>query len=202
VSRRDASAAGRGRCAVAGLALVAAACVSHVEPPRAPSDPVVVYLRREARHSALILPDPAGGHVEYGYGDWNWYALEKDRWYHVFGTLFWPTRGTLGRCRLEARSAEELESAYPYSRMSAINVERERASELARRLDEEFRAGEATRIHSATYQLDFVQHASSFCLFHNCHDALADWLQSLGCRVSRALVRTGLEVEERSAASP
>ena len=74
-----------------------AGCVSTIEPPSNPRQPVTVFLQSEARHKGLLLPKAEGRFVEYGFGDYDWYALEKDRWYYVFDTVLWPTKGTLGR---------------------------------------------------------------------------------------------------------
>lgn len=183
--------------AAAGLAALAVAwtgCVSTVTPLPSPAEPVTVYLRHEARHRGLILPRAAGGHVEYGYGDWDWYALQRNRWYHAFDTLLWPTPGTLGRRILPVGTLAELQATYPASVLHPLPVERGAAARLEEELEWQFASG-GVALYNPAYGLHFVPHPDRFWLFHNCNDALASWLQALGCRVSPAPVRLGLTVK-------
>jgi hypothetical protein len=195
------AAATRPELRLAFLAAAVAACVSTVRAPVDPVRPVAVYLRSEARHQALLLPRP-DGFVEYGYGDYDWYALGKDRWYHVFDTLLWPTQGTLGRRFLPARDVHELLATHPWFVLTPVEVEGERAERLARRLAEEFEASGESELNNPDYDLSFVPHPDRFCLLHNCHDAAADWLRELGCTVSSACVRLGLSVERPAPPEP
>jgi hypothetical protein len=179
---------------VPASAAVLIGCVSTVKPPTDPQHPITVYLRREALHAALLLPRPGGGHVEYGFGDHDWYALGRDRWYHVFDTLLWPTRGTLGRRVLSAEHLTDLQASYPWSDLSPIVVGAEETARLEQRLDAEYRERQDTEIYNSDYVLYFVEHEAGFWLFHNCHDALAQWLRELGCSVGWTPVRGGLDV--------
>jgi hypothetical protein len=176
----------------AAIDLGLASCVSTVRPPTDPQRPVTVYLRREALHAALLLPRPAGGIVEYGFGDYDWYALGKDRWYHVFDTLLLPTRGTLARRDLPVEGLAELKASYPASNLTPIVVGADAAARLEARLDAEYRERQDTEIYNPEYALHFVVHEDGFWLFYNCHDALARWLRELGCSVGWTPVRGGL----------
>ena len=175
-------------------------CVSQITPPASPEDPVPIYVRWEARHKGLILPRQMGSWVEYGYGEFDWYALEKDRWYHVFDTVLWPTGGTLGRTEVTAQGREGLERFYRLSRLEPILVSRALAAALLARLDAEFAGSSEAPLHNSTYRMDFVPHEDGFWMFYNCNDAMADWLRALDCRVTHLPLRFGLDLE-RSAAS-
>src|SRR5262245_57988661 len=90
---------GAGVCVAAGLLGLSlwSLLPGSVRPPRAVSDPVTVRLFSAGRHSGLLLPVGDGRVVEYGYGDWSWYALGKDDWWRAPATVLWPCPGTLGR---------------------------------------------------------------------------------------------------------
>lgn len=196
---KEAPLAGPAR-ALAFLAAISG-CTSTVKPPESPADPVVVFLRSEARHRGLVLPGPNGTFVEYGYGDYDWYALSKDSWYQVFDTILWPTPGTLGRRFLTASSLSDPGRYYPSSRFESIRVERRRAAELEAELSRSFRDRESEIHLNAEYEMEFVPYPDRFWFGHNCHDATAEWLRELGCTVSRTPIRGGLELIDAPARS-
>ncbi len=167
-------------------------CVSTITPPENPPNPCTAYLLQEAKHVAIVLPDFEGGFVEYGFGDWDWYALIHNRWYHVFDTVLWPTRGCLGRRTHQAASLKKLREK---GALHAITVTDTDARALLSSLNQRFNRNRATEIHNTSYHLHFVQDDDSFWFARNCHDAVAEWMEELGCRVSRAPVRLGLAVE-------
>jgi hypothetical protein len=181
--------------AVACAAVFAAfGCTSTVTPPPAPEDPQAVYLLQDDRHVGLLLPRAPGRVVEYGFGDWDWYAMERDAWYNVFDTVLWPTQGTLCRRELAAHGAADLRARLPWATVHEFAVERARAGALLLDLDAQFAAHADELHHSARYGMDFVPHDDGYWLFHNCNDVLADWLRRLGCEVSWVPVRLGLAV--------
>ena len=55
---------------------------------------------------------------------------------------------------------------------------------------------EYTRRATARYGMRFVRDESPYWFPYNCNDAIAEWLRDLGCEVSWALVRVGLELVE------
>lgn len=181
------------------LPLAAAGCISVIHPPDSPDDPVTVYLLVRAKHRGIVLPLPAeGGHVEYGYGEWGWYAENQDAWYNVFDTLFWPTRGALGRRPTAAGTREELERSLD-ALLEPVVVSRARAAELLAHLESEFeRAGREEPegvVFNPQQGMRFVRHGRRFWLFWNCADQTAEWFRALGCRVSQVLIRLGIKVE-------
>ena len=169
-------------------------CVSSVTAPPAPDDPVHVFLRFEALHRGLILPTESGGHVEYGFGEHGWYALMKDRWYHVFGTVLIPTGATLGQRFLTAADHEALMAAYPYSKLHTLEVSAARARDLADELAAEYEAHVGSEIYNRAYRLHFVESDDSYWFLYNCNDAMARWLRRLDCSVSFVPIRLGLRV--------
>lgn len=177
-------------------ALLLASCTALVTPPPRGADDVEVLLVDEAWHKGLVLATDDGTLVEWGFGDWAWYAQGRSAWYDVFATVFWPSSGTLSRREWDPgeRASREPESVV------VLHVARERATRLHARLSAEFERARATLVHNDAWRTDFVRHESSYWLFHDCHDATAAWLEALGCRVEPGLVRAGLALRDANAA--
>jgi hypothetical protein len=139
-----------------------------------------------------VLPDDrTGGYVEYGYGEWNWYALERNSWYHVFSTILWSTTGCLRRRELRDWMVDREEAG---GRLTPLVVNADAAGCLLADLDAMFDAGRDTLVHHHAYDMDFVQVERGYWFWHNCNDATAEWLERLGCEVSAAWIRTALSV--------
>lgn len=186
------------RTLLAGLAaaLLLSGCTSIVVRPRNPEDPVQTYLVMEAMHKGVILPCADGSYVEYGYGDWDWFALNCNRWYHVFDTILWPTQGALGKRKVTGRTHSSIVRAYPLGRVIPIRAAREKAGKLLKDLEARHEAKTETLHRNALSGFDFVMDESSYWFLNNCNDVAADWLRRLGCRVSPAVIRGGLAVRE------
>ena len=166
-------------------------CTSTVTPPSSPRNPVEVVLIRDAMHRGLLFPSE-DGFVEFGFGDWSWYALGNDAWYHTFATVLWPTQGTLSRREHAAHDQEQARAAMPYAEFVAFAVERQAAEDLRNRLQAAFDARSAERVHQAYLRMDFVPYDGSYWFVANCADACAEWLAELGCEVSWVPIRIDL----------
>jgi len=169
-------------------------CVSDIRPPVAPADPVATYLLMDDRHRGLLLPKADGGFVEYGFGDWDWYAANCDSWYHAFDTVLWPTQGTLGRRFTTARNGEELRRQFHWMRLHEIIVARSNMEELRDAIGNEYAKEAAGEVYNPRYRMSFVPSRSSYWFLYNCNDAVASWLEKLGCSVSWVPVRLDLSV--------
>ena len=173
-------------------------CVSTVVPPEPPADPATVLLLTHGRHAGLLLPASLrpgldAGFVEYGYGDWTWYALGHADCWRAPGTVLWPNRGALGRRVVEA---DELAGdPYPGATLTPLTVSLARADALLARLDAEFEASSERRFN-AEYGMEFARHPARFWLFHTCADEVAEWLEELDCDVSWSPIRTRLSVPD------
>jgi hypothetical protein len=184
------------------LVCVSAGCSSTVTAPPEVVDPVEVFVLEEAMHTGLVLPpDPSASgspeqYVEFGYGDWSWYARGNDAWYDVFATVLWPTRGTLGRRTFGARTPAELRRRAHWARLSSIVVEREHAAALRVALQRRFDARRKQVVVDRRLGFKFVPTDGAYWLPHNCADVVADWLERLGCEVGWAPLRVGIYVPE------
>ena len=184
------------RIAAFGVLLV---CVpgptSAVVPPFEPEDPVVALLICDGLHRGLALPRPEGGYVEYGFGDWNWYAENRQGAFDGCAAVLWPTPGALGRRELPA-SVSAVRGAIPDGSIRELPVARADAERLRERLEGAMRAGAAAARVRDDLRTTFVPCDASYWFGRNCADATADWLRELGCRVDDAPVRTRFVVQD------
>lgn len=179
------------------LAVVAwCGCASTVTPPTDPPDPIVVHLLSTGRHAGVLLPNGDGRTVEYGYGDWNWYALLRNDWWRAPATVLWPSQGTLGRRYIRDSDLAAMDRSYGGGTLEELRVSRASAERLLAYLDADFAAGGEPH-YNELYDMSFVKHPDEFWGFHDCHDEVAEWLRELECSVGRAPIRTGLRVETR-----
>jgi hypothetical protein len=182
----------------AGALALACGCTSTVTCPPPPPDPATVFLLREAMHTGIVLP-PADGadaaeYVEFAYGDWSWYALGNDSWYHVFGTVLWPSQGACGRRTFAARTEAELLRAVTWAELSPIVVSRARADALRRRLQAAFDRGRAGLVERRDLRFQFVPGDTSYWFLNTCADVAAGWFEELDCGVGWAPIRASLAI--------
>lgn len=176
---------------------IAGGCVSVVTPPPAPDRETTVFVLQEAMHLGLVLPLPEGGYVEFGFGDYEWFALGNTAWYRVFPTVLWPTQGTLGRRPFPLAEAQ-LPATLSWARLSPIPVDAARAELLRQRLEQEFAAAFPDGPPPPEdFRFTFARHADDYWLPYNCSDATAGWLRELGCAVAWVPLRRGLSVGSR-----
>jgi hypothetical protein len=186
--------------AFAGGALAAffavAGCTSTVTPPRDPQAPVTVLIIADEKHRRLCLPDGDKGYVEFGFGDWSWYALGNDRWYHVFATVLVPTAGTLSRREFAAADPAALRAAAPWAVFQELRVGTAGAEALRLRLEQAFADRAAETVWNGSYRMRFLPWTRKYWFASTCADQLADWLRELGCHVSWVPIRIDLAVAQ------
>ena len=191
-------------CCCALLALSSAACSSVVKAPASVRDPVAVFVLEEALHTGLVLPPTPGAsgspecYVEFGFGDWGFYALEDTGWWGSLAAVLWPTDAALARRRFDASTPDALRARAPWATLAPVVVERAAAAELRARLQERFDAGRRQVVVDRRFGFKFVPADASYWLPQNCADVVAEWLEELGCEVGWAPVRVGLYVAPRS----
>jgi hypothetical protein len=152
--------------------------------PRLPQDPVAVYLLVDDRHRGVLLPRADGGFVEYGYGDWDWYAQNYDNWHHAFDTVLWPTQGTLGRRFSASRNGEELRRQFNWMQLHELMVARKDMEALRKELADSFAKGADRQVYNERYRMTFVPHDESYWCLYNCNDVMTLWCEKLGCSVT------------------
>lgn len=188
-------------------------CTNYITPPAYVSDPQAVFILDFGRHSSLLLPNEANDEfTEFAYGEWQWYALQRDSFIRIFPTMLWPTQGTLGRNtwvldepapggRDEAGLVMDLlgvvdEHFYPQA-VHPVFVERRAISALHELLDERFESSDVEPLSVPEYRLYFVTDARRYTLFHNCNHETVDWLVQLGCDLNGSGMISDFVVRKR-----
>jgi hypothetical protein len=173
-----------------------AGCAAVITPPPHPEDPVTVYLADCGRHASLLLPDRDGKLIEWAYGQWEWYALQRDEWWRVPHALLIQESATLGRGEWVPYAPDEwrrwcwLEEVHPI-RVARADVER-----LMEKLDAIHADHKAARRWNETYRLMFVSLKEDYWVFNHCNKAVVEWLETLGCKVSHTPLWASFRVRE------
>jgi hypothetical protein len=170
--------------AVAATALVAAVgCGYRVVPPAAVRDPISAFVLDNDVHASLVLPDARGEALEFAYGQWDWFVLDRVAWHRAAPVLLIPGRAGLGMRRLNLPAQRPaLEQYLGPDAVIEIRVERAPAERLRDRLKARF-AAPASLTRNARLGLDFVPDPQAYSLLYHCNTRVADWLRELGCEV-------------------
>ncbi len=171
-----------GLSAVAGLF---AGCTNTIRAPAEPAETRALYLLDLGHHTRLVFGLPDGDFVEYGYGEWRWYAKMENQWWRVPAVLLWPTQGALGRRHwrglgAEARLLEEYAGVY----VLELPAARDKVDALVAGLDRHFERHSKHLFHNAEYGLDFVPVDCPYWFGNNSNHAVRAWLQRAGYTVS------------------
>lgn len=123
--------------------------------------------------------------IEFTYGDWDLFALDKRELITAISHMVWPTLGALGR---KAIKWSRDEAATPLF-TDCINivpfpVNAEKAEALFQMLSSEFQSSIADQVYHEADQVYFVPYHSSYALWNNCNHELAKWLMALDGQVS------------------
>ncbi|MEX2125294.1 MAG: hypothetical protein WD795_15485 [Woeseia sp.] len=149
------------------------------------------------RHTRLAFGLPDGEFVEYGYGEWRWYARMEDQWWRAPAVLFWPTQGTLGRREWRGPGAEaRLLDEYDGLIVLDVPAEARKVDALVAELDRAFDSRSEQRVRNRIYGLDFVPYDRPYWVFNNSNHAVKDWLQELGYEVTGSGVFAEWKYEE------
>jgi hypothetical protein len=171
-------------------------CQHVIEPPASVSDPVEVFVIDYGRHASLALPKEESGLVEWSWGDWNWFALERTGAVEGLQALFASPRSTLSRRELApAEHADELVARVGAEEVLALDVERERARALQRRLEARWLR---RREHAVAHPSGrvFVPDDARYSLSNNSVHELGRWLEALGADVSGTGVTAKFKLRE------
>src|SRR3989440_1395201 len=129
----------RANLLVLSVVALVGGCATRVVPPANPANPVAVYITDYGRHSSILLPMGDGHLMEYSYGDWEYYALNKYKWYIGATKLILSDCSGLGRRILPHPGDDEALQKYINSkRLLRIEIEQSRVLELLAELDRRY----------------------------------------------------------------
>lgn len=167
--------------------LSAAGCAWRVLPPPEPENPVRVYLTAYGLHSRLSLPKEGEPHrmIEYGFGDWDYYALQRTGFWSGFRALFFSRAAAFSRRELPFRDdTEDFLALAGGNRTAAFAVERSRMEALRDGLEARWRALDTSESAlRARGGVELRKTDGRYHLFRNSNHRSAAWMRALGCRV-------------------
>ena len=170
-------------CVALSAALLAGCGTMRVTPPADVQQPRRVHLVGYGMHASLVLP--AGDHelIEFAYGQWEWFALGRQRWHDGLRAIACG-RGTLGRRSMPGPvSSETLKRYLGAEQVHELEVEGLAADGLRIVLEGIFAAGAEEAVHNEAMEMTFVPHPRAYAPWRNCNTVVAGWLETLGCHV-------------------
>jgi hypothetical protein len=170
-----------------------------VTPPPRPVSPGTVFLSQYGMHSRVAVQIDQARMVEYGYGDWRYYAEgEKGLWRGMVA-IATPTDAALGKRSLPfSADREDFRRQAGADRSERLDVEQARVNQLVGHLEGRYQAHIDTEIHPAHLPFSFVKDELPYRLSHNSNHQAADWLRRLGCEVRGNPVYANFRVLGRS----
>lgn len=166
-----------------------------IRTPHVEGEAATIFLADYGGHSGLIFTRENGDLVEYGYGWWEWYALNHDHWYNVFPIFVVPGQGTLARRTLApAADAGTLRLREGYEHVWEIAAERCRVDALCASLDAEFANGGDLEVRNAKTGMTCVLNRRLYTPLYNCNTAVAEWLEAAGCEVTGQRLTAEFEI--------
>jgi hypothetical protein len=180
------------------LGTVAGCGGARITPPPSPIDPVPAFVVDYGRHSSVLLPSAGDGKLhEYAFGDFDWIALNRNKWYDALDALFASDSAALGHRTLELmEDPEQLADAAVARRVLTFDVPRERVDRLLARLDARYRKRLATQVFNRASSLYFVRDDERYTWANNCNHVTARWLEALGCRLRGSRMTSKFKFEK------
>ncbi len=171
-------------------------CAWRIAPPAAVEEPAGVFVTVYGRHTRLALPAPEDKQlIEYGFGDWRFYALEERGPISGLRALFWSRSSALSRRELPWRDETgAFERVAGGVRSERVIVERGRADALRERLESRWRELEDEEVYQPREQMVLRKSDDPYHLLRNSNHQTADWLRELGCTVSGVTIGSRFRV--------
>ncbi len=165
-------------------------------PPTKPTDAIYVYILDLGWHSEIVLPHSQGGLILYAYGDWNYFALNQQKFSDGLAALLIPSQGTLGRRKF--RNINHLQKIVfqKNANLLILEVSKTKAIQLAKSLEERFMRNIDTHIQNPQTGLTLVQDNQDYAILHNSNHELVTWLEQLGCQVKGFVMWANFRVKD------
>ena len=164
-------------------------------PPTTPTAPVTVYVIDYGYHSRLVLPDGEGKFVQYAYGDWRYFALNRQNLVNGIAALLYPTQGTIGRRQFNNLAEFYRQLERDRNTLLGFEVDAAKVAQLLKLLDRRFRQNLPMQVKNPRNHLTFVPDDRDYIMFHNSNHELVKWLQNLDCRVKGFVALPNFQVK-------
>ena len=154
--------------------------------PDVQGDSETVYLLQYStwgHHSLAFYRDDQL--VEFTYGDWNLFALDKrDTWTGI-SRMLWPTQGTLGRKAVPWQPGKSICPLFTDCQdVVPFPAPAQAAQDLYESLQKAFDDRIDEQVFHAEDAVYFVPYDVNYGVWNNCNHELAKWLEQLGGKVS------------------
>jgi hypothetical protein len=170
-------------------------CAWKIVPPARVADPVPVFVSEYGRHTRLALPDRTVALFDYGFGEWNFYGLEKEGGLSALRAISGLGAGALSRRELPFTLSEfEFASVAGSTRSARLLVERSLSEDLRRELESRWRSNAAVTVVRGLDGVPVSRDRAAYHLFDNSNHAVARWLKRLGCGIRGYPVTSNFEV--------
>ncbi|MFN6517393.1 MAG: DUF2459 domain-containing protein [Nostoc sp. CreGUA01] len=166
-------------------------------PPTDRKQAIAVYVLDFYWHSELVLPNSNGGLIVYAYGDWNYFALNKQNLRNALAALFIPTKGAFGRGKLSNIDKLQEMVANKNAKLLSFKVAETKAIQLAQSLDKRFLKNIDKLIENYQIGLTFVQDDQKYHILHNSNHELVAWLKDLDCQINGLVLWANFRVQNR-----
>ncbi len=175
----------------------ATGCTMNITQPREVNEPVKVYIADYGRHASLVVPAEKGEMIEFAYGQWDWFALNRNHWWNALYLIMFPAPGTLGMRHLPGEmSDEELHSELGAETLYTLRVDRAKALTLSNDLQRVFERRSTSLVKNPTSNMDFVRSPVTYSMWmENCNTILAEWLERLDCRVTGSRTHANFKID-------
>jgi hypothetical protein len=166
------------------LLLCLVGCSATIVPPAHVIDPVPVFVTDYGRHSSLVLPDGDGHLVEYAWGDWDWFALEKTGVLDGIVAAFCSHGSALGTRRIDASpQSTDLAHVLKCEHLLRFDADRARVTDVLDALRARYQRHIDTQVYNRDVGLWLAHDDEHYAGWHNCNHVTAEWLRELGCCV-------------------
>jgi hypothetical protein len=177
-------------------------CAWRVVPPAQVVEPVPVFVTEYGRHTRLALPNDSTAFVEYGFGEWNFYGLEKQGWLSGLRAISGLGQGALSRRELPfAQNEADFVQAAGGARSARLWVERSSVHDLRQILEARWRANAGIVVVRQEDQIPVSRDPAPYHVLGNSNHEVANWLKRLGCRVHGYPITSNFEIMKKSNAA-
>lgn len=176
--------------------LTLSGCTWTVIPPKVEGPSETVYVSLYGRHTRLALPVETGSrrYVEFGVGDWRYYALAERHWTSGVRALLVSRETALSQRSLRIEPGEDPQYSLRSERTVAIDVPADTVPPLLADLQTLWRKGSDPTIER--YHHRYRKIPRDYGLIRNSNRQTALWLERLDCRVEGFVLWSEFEVRQ------
>ncbi|MCP4408999.1 MAG: hypothetical protein GY807_14820 [Gammaproteobacteria bacterium] len=168
------------------ISILICSCSTTVVLPENDSPTTKMYLLKYTtwgHHSLAFYQE--GKLIEYTFGDWELFALNKRDGWTAWKNMTFLTQGALGKKVVSWSPGQPIcENFRDCDVAVAFQAPEEKVTELFIKLQRIYAENSDSEIFNQEEGIYFVKYDKSYWSFHNCNHEIADWLEQLGGEVS------------------